>query len=329
MEAIRENRNERIDSIKFWLVVLVIAGHVFSQNTFKNSFLCRVSWEWIYMFHMPLFVFISGYFSHKKSNKAFIYSILKLLEPLILFQCIFLCFIYKGEKTILVIVTPQWILWYLLSLIYWRTLLQFIPSKLLQNKKTVIIITFIIGILAGFLPFNRLLSLQRTFSFLPFFFLGYYMKGKSLSRFSKYKYLCMLFLIITLIIPYYYSKYLGDLNQADPYGSIYGMYSRIFIYGISIPMSISFIILCPNRPYFSKQGRYTMQYYIYHALIVIWLVATIQKYNLPNSFVAALLYTILITLFIWLLSYLPHFEKSTNPSEFLLKKNKSEKHTQI
>ena len=61
-------RDERIDSVKYWLIVLVIAGHVFMRPEFSHSTACVVAWKWIYIFHMPLFIFISGYFSRKKKK---------------------------------------------------------------------------------------------------------------------------------------------------------------------------------------------------------------------------------------------------------------------
>lgn len=65
-QSIVVGRDFRIDAIKYNLIVLVIIGHVFSRGQFSSVPLCGVIWKWIYMFHMPLFVFISGYLSHKK-----------------------------------------------------------------------------------------------------------------------------------------------------------------------------------------------------------------------------------------------------------------------
>ena len=64
-------RDERIDSVKYWLIILVIAGHVFMRPEFSHSIICAVTWKWIYIFHMPLFVSISGYFSQKKDKKTY------------------------------------------------------------------------------------------------------------------------------------------------------------------------------------------------------------------------------------------------------------------
>ena len=145
---------------------------------------------------VPVFIFISGYFSRKKKKAELPASIWKLLEPLIIFQALTLLprFIMKGFS-FGAILTPWYVLWYLLSLIYWRLLIQIIPDRILNNTKLILIVAFCISILAGFLPFGRFLSIQRTLSFMPFFFLGYYMRGKNIYLPKKYKPLSFLFLI--------------------------------------------------------------------------------------------------------------------------------------
>ena len=118
---------------------------------------------------MPLFIFMSGYFSHKKNPKEFLLSIWKLLEPFLIFH-IMARIIFNGGLTWNNLLTPWWLLWYLLSLIYWRVILQMIPDRILNNTKLILTATFSIGIFAGFLPFDRFLSLQRTLAFCPFSF---------------------------------------------------------------------------------------------------------------------------------------------------------------
>lgn len=46
-----------IDQLKGIAILLVVLGHVIGYNNCENSFL----WRFIYSFHMPLFMFISGY----------------------------------------------------------------------------------------------------------------------------------------------------------------------------------------------------------------------------------------------------------------------------
>lgn len=315
-----------IDAVKFWLIVLVIAAHVIMRKEFADSTICPVLWNWICIFAMPLFIFISGYFSRKKDKKDFWPSIWKLLEPLAIFHIIALL-LYVNSLTIRTILSPWYILWYLLSLIYWRLMLQFIPDKILRYKKLVLVSTFCISILAGFLPFDRILSLQRTLSLMPFFFLGYYMKGKNFYLPAKYKQLCIMFLVVILAILFFYPHRISDLLYATPYKSIYGAAKRMIAFAVAIPMSIAFINVCYYTPWIARQGRMTMHYYIYHALIIPSnsapiippLILIAAKMNIPMTFVTAVIIIIGVTLGIALVLNIPYIKMLTNPSLFFVK----------
>jgi fucose 4-O-acetylase-like acetyltransferase len=313
-------RDERIDSVKYCLIVVVIAGHVIEYSETTVSI---IVWKWIYIFHMPLFIFISGYFSRKKDKELWP-SIWKLLEPLIVFQTVAIItkLINGGETSFRDILTPWYVLWYLLSLIYWRLMLQVIPESILRNAKLILPTAFGISILTGFLPIDNFLSLHRTFAFMPFFFLGYCMRGKNLFLPKKYQPLCFMFLILMVAVPLYYPQYLGILTHSIPFGSIYdgGFYNaakRMIVFSLAIPMSIAFINVCPNKPWIARQGRLTMQYFIYHALAIIPLIVITMELNIPMSFVTATIYIIVLTVGIGMASRLPYFTKFTNPSSFL------------
>lgn len=311
-------RDKRIDSVKYWLIILVIAGHVFMRPEFKDSTACGIILKWIYMFHMPLFVFLSGYFSRKKSRETFASSIWRIAEPLLIIQTIIIIsrLVSKVSISLYDFLTPWWVLWYLLSLIYWRLMIQIIPDRIMNNTKTIIVVTFCISILTGFLPFDRFLSLQRTFSFLPFFFLGYCLKGKNLFLPNKYKIISFLFLITMVSIPLFFHQYMGSLMHAKPYVNYYGALKRIFIFSMSIPMSLAFMNLCIKTSWIAKQGRLTMQYFIYHAIIISPLMIIIKKLGIQPSLLTAILCTFLITTGIGIILNLHFFRKLTNPSTF-------------
>ena len=311
-------RDDRIDAVKFWLVTLVIAVHVFMRKEFSDSTACAVIWNWINLFVMPLFVFISGYFSRKKEKEEFLPSIWKLLEPLIVFHIIGLSF-YVDNLSLKIVLTPWHMLWYLLSLIYWRLMLQFIPDKILKHTKIVIISTFCISILAGFLPIDRVLSLQRTLSFMPFFFLGYYMRGKNLYLPDKYKPFSIIFLMVIFVILFFFPHRMRYLLHAYPYGNINGAAIRMIAFSLVVPTAIAFMNVCYTTSWVTQQGRMSMQYYIYHALIIPPLMVAIGMLNIPMSFITAIIVTIVITMGIYFALKVPYFKMMTNPSSFFKK----------
>ena len=327
LKDITNVRDERIDSVKFWLIVLVITAHVIMRKEFDGSTACVALWNWICLFAMPLFIFISGYFSRKKDWGYFFPSIWKLLEPLIIFQIVALL-IYVDTVSIRTILTPWFMLWYLLSLIFWRLMLQIIPDKILQQKELILISTFCIGILAGFLPFDKLLSMQRTLALMPFFFLGYYMKGKNLYLPDKYRLLCILFLIGILAILFFYPHRIKYLLYYAPYKNIYGAAIRMIAFVIAIPMSLAFLRVCYHTPWIARQGRLSMQYYIYQGLIIPGnsapiippLIVAAGKLNIPMTFITAVIITIVIIIGLSFILKIPYLRMLTNPSSFFFKR---------
>lgn len=319
-----EVRDERIDCVKYWLIVLVIAGHVFMCEEFSDRPSCVAVWEWIYMFHMPLFVFLSGYFSRKKDKKKLKAAILKLLEPLIIIQSasIFGKYLFFGSITINDILIPWFALWYLLSLVFWRLLLQIIPDKILNDIKLILIITFGLSVLPSFLPPDNILSIRKTMTFMPFFFMGYYMKGKNLFLPDKYKPICYAFLIITMAIPVFFHDYLGaKLREIDPY-YVYRGLRMILGWLLAVVMSIAFINICAYMQWTARQGRLTMHYFIYHSILLPPIRYILGMMNIPMTLITAVVCTLVITIVIGIASFLPFFKELVNPLTFFFIKIK-------
>lgn len=168
------------DNIKFFLIFLVVVGHM--MEPYRNISFNGPVYGWIYLFHMPLFIFISGYFSKKYTEIGkFWWSELRLLETFVVFHVGSIIFkiVVLGESIDLAdIVIPGYGSWYLMSLLYWRLMLQFTPSSWL---KSIWLIPICIGfsLIGGYVPVGGAFSVQRTFTFLPFYCLGYCLKQNS------------------------------------------------------------------------------------------------------------------------------------------------------
>ena len=57
--AAPKERVAYLDNARYWVMLLVVIGHVLTQFTEMDS--ARGVYVWIYSFHMPFFVLISGY----------------------------------------------------------------------------------------------------------------------------------------------------------------------------------------------------------------------------------------------------------------------------
>ena len=167
------NRNLRLDSLKGFLIILVILGHITDDYNLIY---------FIYVFHMPLFVLLSGYFTKTPIDLKDLWHSLKgIAKPLILFQFIYvsLDYVIFNRIEIASIITPFWILWYLMSLILWRVF-SFLFQKPIHNYPVLFfLVSIVIALFSGYCPIRNPFSLQRTLNFFPFFLVGLYLRQRA------------------------------------------------------------------------------------------------------------------------------------------------------
>ena len=292
-------RDNRIDSIKGFLIILVILGHII--GTCGKGVVCENVWQIIYVFHMPLFILISGYLtSIKDDNKSFRKSLSRIVAPLLLFQLLFVgiaVLVFGNGFSSSYLVTPYWTLWYLLSLIFWRTMIQFTPKKLLAKPFLYTIVAVVVAIFCGLMYHGRIMSIQRTFSFFPFFLFGYYMKsGIYKSKLWPGYISCAIFLATSLLIIYKIPSVIGYENSrlmlrgADHY-TISQVPIKIYYLLLSFIVSISVFNLVPQNKVLSVLGKDSLFYYLYHGMIIKFVLQPLVHYfNLPCRFPYMLVY---------------------------------------
>jgi fucose 4-O-acetylase-like acetyltransferase len=318
-----ENNNGRyyfLDNAKFFLIIMVIMGHCLS-NIGEGVF-CKKIDAFIYFFHMPLFIFISGYFTKISNRKKFWDSTIRLFETFIIFDVIHIFINIASGKIIIgetnfwdILYVPQWSLWYLLSLIIWRTMTYLVSkaSKIPPPKKiTSITIAILIGLCAGFVPINRELSFQRTFFFLPFFWLGYILGQRNFNFNILRKnpiVIAVPFLIVLLLCVFYFNlSFKTLLEGCFAYykfnaSLVISPIIRLSLYILCFMVSVCVLRCVPQMRirWISKQGGSTLYYYVYHTLLIYVVVNFIHYFNLPTSFFATICYVATIVLIIWLM----------------------------
>lgn len=304
-------RDLSIDTLKGFLILLVILGHLIGSLRFSWPGV----WNLIYTFHMPLFVLISGYFSRRD-----IINVKNIIKPLLVFQFIsIVILIILGNKfSISYFLIPHWTLWYLLSLIFWKLILQYTPKKLINNPYVYLGITILASLTIGiFLPYGRVLSIQRTISFLPFFLMGYYFKtGKIKQKICNNYISIILFAIVSLIclIGIYPNNASVLLRGADPY-TIYDLPAKVLILICTMVCIYSLWNIKREVSWLAKIGRNSLMYYLYHGLIIEFILVPIVNYfSLSTNIWSISTYFIFIIFIIQIMNRFSFFRWLINPS---------------
>lgn len=288
MEDIKP-RDSFFDNAKFFLITLVVMGH-FLEPFVAQSFFLKAIYVFIYFFHMPLFVFISGYFSKNvvaRQKELFT----RLLFPFIVFQILYNVFyMLLGKKVSFGFFHYHWILWYFISLYCWRLVL---PS--FSKLKRPILISFLLAILIGYEKHvGTYMSLSRTFTFFPFFLLGYYAEKRHFDRIranvnkrTSSIILLTAFLAVSFTLLYFpfdlrwlYGRYsYSYLNAPELYAGMY----RLGIYVINGFLGIIFLCLIPaKKNALSGLGYGTIYVYLLHGFPALYLSAGLIRF--PPSF---------------------------------------------
>lgn len=163
-------RNYKLDNIRFVLIFFVVFAHLLEAfNSWQTQSIYRV----IYSFHMPAFLFLTGYFAAFKPRKI----LLSLAYPYLLLQLVYILFnrTVLGNPLPYQVTTPYWLLWYLLVCVYYYCLTPLLVTKKPWARALILCVSVAMAIAAGlFSKIGYYLSLSRALSFLPFFIAGYY-----------------------------------------------------------------------------------------------------------------------------------------------------------
>lgn len=304
------------DSLKGFLIILVVVGHFIKSS---HGFLPEGSVAWIYSFHMPLFMFVSGYYTNceKPWNKL----IGRLTETLVIFTIILLsCPFHFNWYNF-----PCGASWYLFVLIIYRSGLKLYHKYIGSKLVPLIAVSFIFGIIINILPYTRFLSIDRFFYFAPYFLLGTYVRqnqacldiiqgGKKSLRPIRIG-LFLLFLIIMCMLPFrtelfwlFEAKYkASDIVT----GRLAFVLIRIICYIISIIICILVLKSIKSNKILVSLGQYSLGIYVWHYVLV----CCYRLFNEHFCLSQEMWFTLPVSLVILLVSYL--FSK-TEVSKFIL-----------
>ena len=270
--SLNSNRSAFWDNFKGILIFLVVFAHILYDVRSWNSIVQIV--KTIYVFHMPAFVFTTGFLSkskHSRSGK----SLLKLLFAYFIFNTIMMVYNFFAEGGTIQLLSPYNSNWYLLAVIVWRLIADKIP-----RTKAAFAVIICAAIAVGFFgDVTNVLSIARIIAFFPFFTAGYFLPEDKLKNFLAQRkpshYAKGVFLVIvSVFLAWLASVRFGmsvDRMMMYPFTSPADILTRVIIFAVSAFFILGMTLALPEKkiPLLTKMGKNSLSIFLLHRIPTI------------------------------------------------------------
>ena len=289
-----KKRSFYYDNLKGFLIVLTVFAHILLP--FQHIYLIDKIFDSIYFFHMPAFVFISGYFGKSKNSHHF-EAIMKLIFLYFIFNNL-IGFVYGFHS----LLEPMYSYWYLLAMIVWR-----LTAHHIAKFNNIVLILLMISIFAGFYDtIDNTFAIGRVICFYPFYMSGYLLSKEKSDNFiqkaySKRLILGVLYLIPAIVIACYASElfsYTDDALQMSAYQNTIDAFGRIFLFLIAFLIITALRYMTPDKKilFLTMFGRNSLWIFLLHRPVTLLMSNMIESTNLVFLIGISLIGTFLICL---------------------------------
>ena len=282
-EVKEKKRNYLIDNLKGIMIWVVVCTHyLHASKGFSTDSLGGATYLTMISCDMIIFIFASGYFSknvvksRQKSFRTFLYPY--ILLSIIMYGVRYLIY---GNATF-DLMLPSLALWFMIVLFFYRFLLK----DLARLGKFLLPISFVISVVAGFVPqLDSTLALGRAFGFLPFFILGYLFTEEHIAKIRSIPKWIGWVSFVALVAYSFLMAYNKVLPMSTwyfkmPYahlgfGPIEGALIRTGLLAIGVGWLVVFIIIVPDKKtWYTVWGVNSMSVYALHLTLRHLLVKT-------------------------------------------------------
>lgn len=267
-------RDPWLDNVKLALVTLVVIGH--SMGLLGGTPEQMHVYTFVYFWHIPAFVLLSGHLSRGFvwDRRHFSSLFTTILLPYLIFEpalYYFRLYLDQPERGPLWL-QPHWGMWYLLVLFFWR-----LATPVLKSHWVFVPIAVVISLLGG-LTEELLFCLPRILGLLPFFVLGLHLDRSHLTRLTAWRY--KPFAVAALIWIYTMSDDVGDWGRvaflyydggyaALGFSDGESMMIRARVLAIGLLGAVSILALIPRKAsILSTMGSSTLVVYLFHGFFV-------------------------------------------------------------
>ena len=278
MNMVKKNieKDALFDNYRAFLIVLVVMSHFMDLSYEHNMIFMPLKW-FIVSFHMPAFLFVSGYFSKKETSLA------KLIQKIgipylvceVIFYLIYTFGIHKPTK--LYLLRPKFAMWFLMVLFFYKLLVPLI--KKLPGHMIILICS---GLGIGLAGVGNFLSIPRLLVFFPFFMAGVHLTSDNVRELrknaTKFKTITAAvisgaittgFVLAGYSTRIYYGRYSYDYLEQT---AVEGILTRALTYVAAGLMIYVFLVVLPAKKLkISYIGQRTMPIYIFHAMVWVTL----------------------------------------------------------
>lgn len=280
-------RNIWLDNLKGFLIICVVAGHFLESGIDYSSDTCKALFLFIYSFHMPLFIFISGLMcEHAIATKERFYQRITTLFGL--FLCLKLL-IFPFQKLnnpnlSFSIVETDGVPWYLFALCIFYCCAYVLRAC---DKRKLLCVAFLLALLAGYdNGIGDVFVLSRCLVFFPWFVLGWMCNVSAMERMlhkKSMRILALFILCVFLILCrirvdsfYIFRRFFTGRSSYDTLLSAeseVGILFRLAAYMITFVIGICVLSLVPSRHclHLDVLGQNSLQIYFFHRPVLFYL----------------------------------------------------------
>lgn len=276
-------RDARLDNAKFILIALVVVGHAIEP--LRDHGPTGALYYWIYFFHMPAFIMISGYLSRSfdASSNRVEKLVLTVAVPYLIFWTIHQTIYFferGGLPDAASVLKPTWTLWFLVALFLWR-----LSVPVWKQLRWPVLIAVVVSMFGATASLGETLSMGRVVSFLPFFVLGLSLRREHFALLDRLWVRIMSVVVLgataVLALPIsdrlsrdwlFWKDSLTD-RDIDPLLPSFGI--RLAFMGLALLMTVAVLALTPKqRTWFTSLGAYTLYVYLGHSVVLLLLKAS-------------------------------------------------------
>ncbi|HEY6738257.1 MAG TPA: acyltransferase family protein, partial [Actinopolymorphaceae bacterium] len=267
-------RDPFFDNAKFLAIVLVVVGH--ALEPLRDIAAVHAVYLFLYMFHMPVFIVISGYLSRgfPSSGDKVQKLVSQLLVPFLVFQLAYILFArLDGKEPALNLLDPYYLTWFLLALFAWR-----VSTPLWQRLRWPLLVAVGICLVAGTQELVDEFEMGRVLSLLPFFVLGLRLKPEHFALLRKgwVRLLAVPTMLGGLVVAFWAHDRMSldwvfwrSDNMTLQVDDATGTVMRLAMLVSATVLTTAFLALVPRRRYwFTALGTWTLYVYLLHGFAV-------------------------------------------------------------